>query len=104
MAGPSSCRGDVQRMIDAMRPMMYRDGDVVFREGDPPDGFHLILSGSVVVTQKHDADSAVRTHASHVRSFARWAWMRSNLSSCPRKAAGGEAAAGLAAAATGHRR
>lgn len=36
---------DQERILSAARRRQFRRGDVVFREGDPPDGMHLIEAG-----------------------------------------------------------
>ena len=40
---------DQERVLSAARRRQFRRGDVVFREGDPADGMHLIESGVFAV-------------------------------------------------------
>lgn len=39
----------VRRLRALAKEMDYRAGDIIFRQGDPSDDFHLLLSGRVLV-------------------------------------------------------
>jgi CRP-like cAMP-binding protein len=41
--------GDFVELMTSTEKRRYAKGDVIFHQGDPPDGFHLLLSGSVAV-------------------------------------------------------
>ena len=42
---------DIQRLIQALEPVSYREGDTVIRQGDEGDYFYIIREGSCSVTR-----------------------------------------------------
>lgn len=43
-----------QNLCDALQPRVYKDGDVIVRQGDFADGLYFIESGEVIVTRSED--------------------------------------------------
>eukprot|EP00966_Prymnesium_polylepis_P304227 7028721-Prymnesium_polylepis.1 len=50
-AGSRVMYGDFIEVMNNTNKALFKTNDTIFSEGDPPDGFHLILSGSVEVLQ-----------------------------------------------------
>lgn len=56
--------GDFVEMMTCTEKRRYAEGENIFQEGDLPDGFHLLLSGSCEVLQSEDAERRGATEAS----------------------------------------
>jgi Fe-S-cluster-containing dehydrogenase component/thioredoxin reductase/CRP-like cAMP-binding protein/pSer/pThr/pTyr-binding forkhead associated (FHA) protein len=51
---PTLASGTRKRMAYRAETLMYRAGEVLFNEGDEPDGLHLIRRGTVDLYKKHE--------------------------------------------------
>lgn len=65
----------LQALMDCAMPQEFREGETIFREGDPANRFYLILEGEVALESENGDETAVLIEKIGVGDVLGWSWL-----------------------------